>query len=292
MKMRAHAAAYYVVLVVSAAASADNPAPHLSSRTEVLFNPTADAKVATLMDKVPGVSYHRDVQLPGTPIVDVFIQGEVADDRVFMALQRLPFLRHVTAITGFPKHQVERLTQLKQLESLHLSTLTLGATETRGLASMPRLRDLEIGGCGSVSEDALKELASSPRLRSLELSGCRVVTHNGVTELSRLKGLQRLGLNHTGVTDTTLAELASWPTLRSLSLSGTAITDTGLRSLARSKILTNLDLSGTKVTDDGLRAVAKLTTLRSVGLTNCEALTPDGVRRLKAALLECEVHGP
>jgi hypothetical protein len=257
-------------------AFADNPALHLRDRIEMLCNPGDEDNLIRLLDQecpLGGAPYNRDLQQPGTPIVKIVLRPEDVQDQVLIAMQRLPKLREVTVWYPSPANQlnpqqVKRLTALRQVEKLWLGDVQLGVPEVKALAAMPRLRDLKLFKC-QLATDALKELARSPQLKSLVVYDCRGVTDEGVKQLSSLKGLQSLDLCNTAVTDSTLAELAGWPNLRSLELNGTAITNAGLEELVKST----------------------RSALQYLSLSNCDRVTVDGIRRLKAALPECKIVG-
>jgi hypothetical protein len=316
MKTNVVAASCFVALAtLPIAAPGDNPALHLRDQAEMLFDPAEEARIEIVL-KQEEVPYRRNNKLPGTPIFEISLLPSQANERVLTAVGRLPFLRSVSTVVVREKlspQQVVRIAKLRQIERLALETSELGPAEMKALAAMPRLRELYLMMCDSVTESGLKEIASSAQLQSLELDGCRGVTDSGVKELSRLKCLKYLGLGQTGITDAALTdlarmpnllvldledttvtdagldELATMPSLHSLDLSRTGITTTGLQKLARSKSLARLTLMRTKVSDEGLEALGHLPTLQRINVLYCDLITGEGVRRLKAALPDCKV---
>ncbi len=257
---------------------------------EILFDPAADAEAVLLLEQ-GRCRFKRDLQLPGTPIVEVELLTAEADDELLAALTRLQRLRRVTA-NAFTPDQVLRLTKMRQLEILRIDQTKVGTAQIKALATMPRLLDLTLWCCTFEGDDALKEIARSPRLQAFDVGGCRSVTDESVKQLSRLKRLQSLSLYDTGVSNAALPEIAGWPNLRALNLGGTAITNAGLEKLGRSSSLAELKLQATNVDDDVLGPLCRISTLQYVDLNGCGKLNADGVRRLRTALPNCKIVGP
>jgi hypothetical protein len=114
-------------------------------------------------------------------------------------------------------------------------------------------------------------------------------TDDTLTQLSGLRELRTLNLDRTQVTDDGLRALAGLPRLQSLSLRYTGITDAGLGILETlPDDLREVALTGARVTDASVRhfegrSIAEL-------YLRWTDVTPDGARRIKAAMPRGTVH--
>ena len=112
-------------------------------------------------------------------------------------------------------------------------------------------------------EEAVHWLRLMPFVREIDATGAPL-TDSSLVSCKRLKGLERLKLDQTLVSDAGLESLVSLPRLGSLSLVDTSVSDDGLDVLTGCRLLRHLDLTGTET-------------------------SPPGVDRLRAALSKCEV---
>lgn len=211
-----------------------------------------------------------------------------------------------------------RLTDLPNLQTLHLDGMKVKGPELKQLAAFKGLRDADLSCNGDVADSGLRELANMPGLQSLELFSAQL-TDAGVKELAQLHNLRSLSLDVTRrmtpdglavldqlghlatlrlsgpyLRDEHVAAIGGPKHLRALALSG-RITDAALARLDRFPELEELDLWGTRITDDGLAAIRALKRLRSVNLTNTN-VTPAGVPSLRAMRAcgpsSCRSDGP
>jgi hypothetical protein len=127
---------------------------------------------------------------------------------------------------------------------------------------------LDVAMVGSrFDDDTVHYIAAIPNLRSLYLYRTQV-TDEGLRELWPIRGvLQKLCLNHTGITDAGLTHLEGFEQLRTLCLTGTQVSGPGLISLAGLSKLEMLSLRATEIGDDGLE---HLPPLRSLWLLDIE----------------------
>lgn len=116
-------------------------------------------------------------------------------------------------------------------------------------------------------------------------------TDDDLRHLASLPALERVNLASTKVTDAGLVHLRSCRRLTFVSLEDTAITDQGLAELAGHQNLESLSLSGTKITDASVASLVQLPRLKQLWLQRT-AITSDGVRKLMAALPDCEIEAP
>ena len=138
---------------------------------------------------------------------------------------------------------------------------------------------LEFGG--AVTRDA--NLPGSPVV-ALDL----VYPAIAAGDLKALQGLRHLQvLNLVGkvwdsdcITDETLAQLSQFKGLRKLGLSETGISDAGLKGLKEIKGLLELDLSDTRITPAGLKELKDIRNLRDLNL-NHDQVEEAGLKELK-----------
>jgi len=109
---------------------------------------------------------------------------------------------------------------------------------------------LDLSGSRGVTDAGLRLLARLPRLRDLNLSGCGI-TDRGLDVLRRLPSLERITLAWTPITDAGAGHLAACDALRLVDLSATECGDGALRALAGKTPLADVR-SGNRVTDAGL----------------------------------------
>ena len=141
----------------------------------------------------------------------------------------------------------------------------------------------------NIDDRVLQNLSSLPRLEMLNLEGCDQFTDAGLRHVSGLRHLRDLRLSETKVTDKGLDALRGLRELKHLSLEQTAVTDAGLANLASLKQLEELWLMDTAVTNACIEHLAKLTNLQKLDL-DFTYLTPEGVKKLRLALPQCEIY--
>jgi hypothetical protein len=111
----------------------------------------------------------------------------------------------------------------------------------------------------------MKGLASLKGLQKLHLGFTRV-TEAGLKELAPLQELQELSL-YGSVTDADLKEVASLKGLQKLHIDGLCVTNAGLKELTPLRELQELSIEDSRnVTDAGLKELARLKALRSLSV--------------------------
>jgi WD40 repeat protein/Leucine-rich repeat (LRR) protein len=201
------------------------------------------------------------------------------------------------------------LVHLKEMTAMR--SLLLGRNaELRGeglrhLLGMTELRDLSLFSCPvsdkaleyvgkfshlehlnlsntPVSDAGLTRLAGLSAVKTFSVRGCKSVRGPGLKALEHWKGVTRLDLEGTGVTDSGLEQIKGWTQLENISLPE-ATTDAGLVHLAG---LTNLrhiskytDLA--QVQGFGLAHLKNLKQITDLSLLNYRGLTDQGLVGLK-----------
>ncbi|MBN1250179.1 MAG: hypothetical protein JXC32_21120, partial [Anaerolineae bacterium] len=161
---------------------------------------------------------------------------------------------------------LSRLLDLKGLVALDLSRTRIGDESLKRIGESETLREVNLWGVETLSDDGVVALGRCKRLESLELGRCSTITDRGLRGLRQLPHLAHLGLAATGITDSGLRWVGEIPALRSLDLSATGITGRGLDAVTGLGDLASLDLSGcVNLRPEGLvplRSVAGLTELQ------------------------------
>jgi hypothetical protein len=237
-------------------------------RIRVIYVPGTDD---TKLKDVGRLKHLRDLNLSRMPVTDAGL--------VHLAgMRQLESLR--LSQTDITDAGLVHLVGLTQLELLDLSQTDIADGGLVHLARMTHLGALELAGT-RITGAGLARLARMTQLNGLDLSQTQI----NDAELAYLAGITQLKgllLSETQITDAGLAYLAGMAQLQSLSLKKTRITDGGLAYLMGFRGLRRLDLAGTSVTDAGIEQLASMSLL-FLDLRNTK-MTPDGIRRLKAAL--------
>jgi hypothetical protein len=116
-----------------------------------------------------------------------------------------------------------------------------------------------------LTDAQLLQVCDLPMLRNLPLGGCSITDDRLKVVVSRARGIRRLDLR------------------------GSPITDAGLPSLASLHHLTVLCLDGTAISDAGLWQLRRLQKLDFLYIRNCPNLTEAGVAQLDKALPGCVI---
>ncbi|MFN2566404.1 MAG: hypothetical protein ABR499_15520 [Gemmatimonadaceae bacterium] len=148
----------------------------------------------------------------------------------------------------------------RRLPGLHASGQMTDALLER-VSRLDHITVLDLEGSKGLTDDGLRHLARLPRLRHLNLMGCGV-TDRGLDVLRRLPALESIVLAWTRVTDAGVAHLAACGNLRTVDLSGTPTGDGAIRALAGKRELHDFR-SGDGVTDAGLALLHELPVFKS-----------------------------
>ncbi len=156
---------------------------------------------------------------------------------------------------------VKDVSELKDLQSLNLFKTGISDGALAHLDGMRQLTSLSISG--PIGDEAFAHIGKLTRLRNLYCPSS-VVSDAGTAHLKGLIQLESLTLGRSKITNETLPHLANMSQLRNLNLYDTVVSDGGLEHLRGLKNLRFIVLKRTNVTEAG-------------------------VKRLQAALPECQV---
>jgi hypothetical protein len=147
-------------------------------------------------------------------------------------------------------------------------------------------------GLRSVTRTDLLQLKSCSTLKSLSIHGARF-TPTDWSLFQNFPALQKLELDHSGVTDSALKELCALSQLKSLLIHGSQLIDQGLDLIGQLTRLEELKLDGSKgITDEGIVKLAPLENLRFLDLHHAK-ITGEGFEHLTTLtqLRKLNIHG-
>ena len=215
----------------------------INLRELVLRGGNLDRPIIVEMAKCPNLKTLRcfsiniqpgdELELPQLKSVEEFYWRpyfEPMKDDEFEIVRRMPNLKRF-AFTGN-----KRLTDsvfavfenATEIESLSFHSTLITGEEVHCLASLPKLRKLELGA-SQLNDAALKSIAEFSQLTHLEI-GSSNVTDAGMPFIAELANLQHLSIRDTSVSDVGFQHLSALPNLRRLQ-----IRDTNISSAAASK---------------------------------------------------------
>lgn len=176
------------------------------------------------------------------------------------------------------------------LESVSLYGPGVTNTTLAHAAELPCLKSLSVGS-DFVTDAGLVGLKNARNLKVLYLS-VPSITDAGLSHVVQLKGLESLCLSRLRITPHVLECVSRITALKYLCLGMTADTegDVGLEDLAGLKRLEQLHLIKTNVGDAGLACLCGMPNLKSIILNDVQAVTVQGVERLRNALPNCKVE--
>lgn len=132
----------------------------------------------------------------------------------------------------------------------------------------------------TLADDDLEYLASRVSVRELDLADNSNLTDDGLRHVAKLRGLERLSLIGTGVTDKGIRHLRKLP-LTYIALSETGVGDDALAYVGEMSPMKQLQIRNCRrVTDKGVLKLKKLNQLWIVNLSGCNQITDRSVRAL------------
>src|SRR5262245_23259080 len=195
------------------------------------------------------------------------------------SLEKLVLSKPVQTYIPLEDGVLEKLAVAPNLEEMRLHQTRLPGD---ALAPFTKLKYLDLSHNRFFDDRGLQHVRGMRGLTKLYLTGTSI-TDEGMKNLAGLANLTELALDGTGVSDTGLTYLAGLTQLRSLNLLGSTVTDSGLASLEKLSRLEELTLYRTKVSNAGLARLAHLAQLRALDV-RYSRVTASGVKELQARL--------
>jgi hypothetical protein len=186
-----------------------------------------------------------------------------------------------TSISTAGLSAVRSLLQLEEICLHARPALQISDATAADLGNLPHLRKINFHGTLDLSDAGVSALTAGGMLVELNLRGCGRVTDRSLPMIARLTNLTSLNLSGTSVTDAGLAHLAGLAALTDLSLAQTALTPEGLTFLKPLTALRTLDLSGcVGVAPMTVNPLLGMSELRELNLQEAGALSIHDARLL------------
>jgi serine/threonine protein kinase len=215
--------------------------------------------------------------------------------------------------TALKSEAINNINRLTKLDSLSLNSTTI-ADEALEQLRLSELTGLDLTGTAASDRSMISIVKNCPKLHWMQLRGNSRVTNEGVAILTKLPAIKALLLQNVAqvtdaclktvgksgtidmmvlradnITDEGLANLSSAINLASIDLSSTHITNIGVKNLSKLSRLRVVNLSDTKIDDNCIPTLASMTGVRSLNVSST-AISADGLRRLRAALPDCQIR--
>jgi hypothetical protein len=236
---------------------------------EMLDKKEEQEKAIAAIEKLGG-KITRDTTIPDKPrVVEISLEFtntyEIPDElkdfpKMFVDLKKLSFM-----FAKFNKNFIKNLAEMKQLQSLDLTSLNLSDDDLYMLDNLGDLEKLVLHGDFHITDEGLKHLKGLKNLRYLDLSACNGITDKGLENLSGLSKLQILDLTgHTTIRGEGFAYLKGLSELRELRLQFIIeINESRVNNLASLRQLEKLYINNTKLPPNSLEKLRK-------SLPNCK----------------------
>lgn len=132
----------------------------------------------------------------------------------------------------------------------------------------------------TLSDEDLEYLSQRTSVNELDLGDNSFVTDEGMRHVAKIKGLQKLYLNRTNITDAGIRQLRKTP-LTYINLWETQIGDKSLGYIAEMGSMKQLQIKNcSRVTDAGVAKLAPLGDLWMVNLSGCSRITDKSIHTL------------
>jgi serine/threonine protein kinase len=244
----------------------------------------AELALARLVIKQEGSISYTSGRLP-EDIFQLLAKPQAGRDKSLPSAPPQPFKLVGIYMDGgsFSDEMYELLGQSRNLVKLHCRDMKF---DDRGLEAIRHCKGVfEFYLPGTQITDAgVARLAEFPKLYQISMWGCRQVTCETLPKLP----LAHLEVGYTILTDKGMERVCQLDSLQGLRVSHVQLSGQAWMNLAKLKRLEWLDLESSSIGDDQLQALYELKALRQLTLTHSRA-TPEGIRRLKMAIPQCEI---
>lgn len=174
--------------------------------------------------------------------------------------------------TNITDEGMKSLSQIPKLSTLHLEGTDVGDSGVETISKLP-LEDLTLSYT-KIGPQALKTLSKIPSLNKLTLEGFSPPrAEKGFAALSENKGLERLYVGHSDISDDDLEDISRIANLQRLGLLNSKIDIEGLESLSHSKVH-DLDLSGTAFDVSWLPDLSRMPNLTTLHVSDTQLDDP------------------
>lgn len=177
---------------------------------------------------------------------------------------------------------LKALRPAKSLKRLHLDNCYLGSFQLPQITNLGNISEVCLSGCAGVN-NALRCFRALKGLKKLVIRYSDL-TDSDVKWIKLLPGLEHLDLTGSrNLTDRALKTIGNMMQLTTLNLSEcNGVTDNGIRWLCSLTALTHLDVSNCwEVTDVGFASIGSIKSLRSFRALDLQAVSDEGIGKLE-----------
>jgi hypothetical protein len=233
------------------------------------------------LDKVPE-DPEKLAELQDLQRLDYLLVNCRVPDEFLLDLQEMGSLRVMMFGRGVLQDAaVERVGGIRGLTELRFfDNEELTAEGYKHLAALANLEKFEVSNQDSLNDACLEFVASLPKLKTLEVRTCPNITNDALRAIGKASSIEIVRLDTHAISDDGLKHLAGLTALQILALKNTSVAGPGLVHLVGLGKLSHLDLASTPLTDDGLQHVPKMARLSELDLANCDRITDEGLRHL------------
>lgn len=220
-------------------------------------------------------------------------------DGVTEPLSQIPHLKVVVMAKNGQLREPDfsKLTSLHELGTLDLSECkNLTEKGLESLSSLSSLQDITLTACHNVTDRLLENMGQFVELKSLNLTSCEKITDRGIGELASLSHLRGLSLRRCPqITEKGIRRLTGLPLFLFAPPEHFYCDEkigflTEFSHVVFLEIGANQESSPLSLTDAGLFKLKEMKQLRSIFISNCPAVTQEGVEKLQKELPACRIH--
>jgi Leucine-rich repeat (LRR) protein len=157
----------------------------------------------------------------------------------------------------------------RPIVEVNLRFTNTGDADLKGLATLVKLRKLDLSQNGGLTGAGFRDLKALQDLEELDVNFCPI-SDDGMKSIAGLRKLKKLSISGAKITDAGMREIAKLDNLQELSASGMLLNgpdrneprDAAIKELGRLSQLRKLDLSNTQTADESAGAFAGLPQLK------------------------------
>lgn len=165
----------------------------------------------------------------------------------------------------------------------------------RHIGQLKELESLDIDGCARVTSDGFKYIGDLPKLRCLHAKHIPALDDHAAPYFSRMKKLERVLLESSGIGDATLKAIENLPIAEIRLADCNNVTDKGLESIAKLPDTYVIEVGSKLVTDAGFARLANrfdnIIRIRLDGCTKLSDKTAALIVRRYPHLVELQLSG-
>jgi hypothetical protein len=234
-------------------------------------------------NRITGTGLQYLTTVPGLAILEIG-SADLSDEGVTF-LSSLGALQKLNLNCGKPL-KVESLAPLAGIKKLRSVSLGSSATDAAvsSLRTVTSVETLDLSAA-PISDAAMDGVAAMRGLKELTLHRCPNLTDYGLTKLVTLRGLLKLDVGHTRLTDAGFRTLSQkLPEMDEINAAAAGMSDGGLAGLENMRKITRLTVHVRMCTDVGTGYIRRVSGLKIISIEQVETLNPIRMAALKKDL--------